>query len=245
MFTLHNVDCLEYMKTLEPSSVDCIVTDPPYGINYMDLGSHKAKFGWNDHLQVGEWDKARIEKVYFDEILRVGKKVCIWGGNYYTDYLPPTMQWFIWDKGQRMFSLADFEMAWSSNWNASRIFDYSRSKALQDGKVHPTQKPIDLMTWCIRNMGVEPHQTVFDPFMGSGTTGVACMKLGMKFIGCEISPEYFAIAKKRIKSASLQPGLFTPSNNHMQRTANAASQQSSLFAAGEQPAKVSGAKRRR
>lgn len=203
-------DSLPIMRSMPEKSVGLILTDPPYGINYMDLGSHKKEFGWNDHLQVGEWDKARIDKVYFDEILRIGKKICIWGGNYYTDYLPPSMQWFIWDKGQRFFSLADFEMAWSSNWNAGRIFDYPRSRALKDGKVHPTQKPVDLMVWCIQKMNIKSNDVILDPFMGSGSTGIAAVKLGYRFIGVEREENYFAIAQKRIAAAEQQMPLPMP-----------------------------------
>lgn len=203
-------DCLEVMRSMPDKSVDAVITDPPYGIDYMDLESHQERYGWNDKLQIGEWDKKRIDKCYFDEVLRIGKKVLVWGGNYYTDYLPPTMQWFIWDKGQRKFSLADFEMAWSSNWNASRIFNYPRSRALKDVKVHPTQKPVALMEWCVINMKISEGDTIFDPFMGSGTTGVACVKTGRNFIGCEIDEGYFKIAEKRIHDAQQQMRIEFP-----------------------------------
>lgn len=193
-------DSLQFMKMMGDKSIGAVITDPPYGINYMNLGSHKKEFGWNDHLQVGEWDKVRIEKVYFDEILRIGKQSCVWGGNYYTDYLPPTMQWFIWDKGQREFSLADFEMAWSSNWKKSKIFDYPRSKALKDGKVHPTQKPVDVMVWCIQSMEItEP--SIIDPFSGSGSTMVACENLGYLCQAAEIDPKYCANQLERMSLA--------------------------------------------
>jgi DNA modification methylase len=116
------------------------------------------------------------------------------------------MRWLIWDKGQRDFSLADFEMAWTSQNKASRIFNYARSKAIQDVKKHPTQKPIALMEWCL---GFLPEsKTILDPFMGSGTTGVACMNLDRHFIGIEKDPEYFEIACKRISDAESQGNLF-------------------------------------
>ena len=117
------------------------------------------------------------------------------------------MQWLVWDKGQREFSLADFEMAWSSQKAASRAIDYPRALALQDGKEHPTQKPIEVMKWCIEHL--PPHvSTVIDPFMGSGTTGVAAVKLGRKFIGIEIHEPYFDIAVRRISDALKQPDMF-------------------------------------
>lgn len=142
----------------------------------------------------------------FEQMTHYSKDQIIWGGNYFTDYLPPTMQWLVWDKGQRDFSLADCEFAWSSQEKASRIFDYPRSRALQDGKEHPTQKPLALMKWCLEFL--PKAETVLDPFMGSGTTGVACVKLGRKFIGIELDPKYFDIACRRIEEAYKQPSLF-------------------------------------
>jgi DNA modification methylase len=129
----------------------------------------------------------------------------IWGGNYFTDYLPPSMQWLVWDKGQRNFSLADAEFAWSSQQKAARIFNYGRGAARLDGKQHPTQKPLALMKWCLGF--IHAYCSVLDPFMGSGTTGVACMQLGRKFIGIEIEPKYFEIACERIENAQRQTSL--------------------------------------
>jgi len=118
------------------------------------------------------------------------------------------MQWLVWDKGQREFSLADCEFAWSSQKRAARIFSYSRATALRDGKEHPTQKPLALMKWCIEQAG--NPQTILDPFMGSGTTGVAAIQLGRTFTGIEREPKYFDIACKRIEQAYAQGQLFEP-----------------------------------
>jgi len=142
----------------------------------------------------------------FELILKAAPFQIIWGGNYFTDLLPPTMQWLVWDKGQRDFSLADCEFAWSSQQKAARIFDYPRARALQDGKEHPTQKPIALMKWCIDML--QKSQTILDPFMGSGTTGVAAVQMGRKFIGIEREEKYFQIACKRIEDAQRQSDLF-------------------------------------
>ena len=127
------------------------------------------------------------------------------GGNYFTDLLPPSMRWLVWDKGQRNFSLADCEFAWSSQQAAARVLTLPRSEALQDGKEHPTQKPVRLMAWCL---GLVPDaKTVCDPFMGSGTTGVACVRLGRQFIGIEREERYFEIACRRIEQAAAQGTL--------------------------------------
>ena len=105
--TLYLGDCREILPTLP--KVDLILTDPPYGIG-ADSHAGPEKSGWTQWETSG-WDKSRPEKACFDLILKQGKQVIVWGGNYFTDYLPPTMQWLVWDKGQRDFSLADAEFA--------------------------------------------------------------------------------------------------------------------------------------
>lgn len=200
--TLYLGDCREVLETLEP--VDAVVTDPPYGINAArDRNSQKD--GWRDYPAAG-WDLERPPRDLFDAIRAVSRDQIIWGGNYFTDYLPPSMHWLVWDKGQRDFSLADCEFAWSSQNKAARVFTYPRARAMQDGKEHPTQKPVMLMSWCLDF--VERADTILDPFMGSGTTGVACSAKGRKFIGIEREPAYFDIACRRIEAAYKQPRLF-------------------------------------
>ena len=201
--TLYHGDCREILPTLP--KVDLVLTDPPYGIS-ADSHAGKAENGWTQWETSG-WDNARPEKVCFDLIRKQGKHAIVWGGNYFTDYLPPTMQWLVWDKGQRDFSLADCEFAWSSQNKAARVFDYSRAKAMQDGKEHPTQKPIALIEWCL-NLAPKNTSTVADPFMGSGTTGVACANMGKTFYGIERERKYFDIACKRIEDAYRQVRLF-------------------------------------
>lgn len=203
-------NCLKVMP--EIGRVDAVVTDPPYGINYGGLLKGKGdgnggadKNGWKSY-NMPEWDKERPTIEVFNLIRSISSEQIIWGGNYFTDYLPPSMRWLIWDKGQRDFSLADCEVAWTSQNKAMRVFDYSRGKALQDGKQHPTQKPIALMEWCL---GFLPKAvTILDPFMGSGTTLVACAKMGRAGTGIELDPEYFEIACKRVEAAYAQPDFF-------------------------------------
>jgi DNA modification methylase len=201
--TLYLGDCREILPTLP--KVDACITDPPYGIG-ADTHAGPEKSGWKQYGD-GGWDAARPEAEIFGLMLAASKTVIVWGGNYFTDLLPPTMQWLVWDKGQRNFSLADCEFAWSSQTRAARIFTYSRGAALQDGKEHPTQKPIALMEWCIEQAANKPR-TILDPFMGSGTTGVAAMNLQREFIGIEIHKPYFDIACERIAAAYAQQRLF-------------------------------------
>lgn len=183
-----------------------LLTDPPYGIDYGKAGGFSASHGWGQWRENVEWDAERPPSEIFVAMLACSRHQIIWGGNYFTDLLPPTMQWLVWDKGQRNFSLADCEFAWSSQRKAARIFDYARAKALQDGKQHPTQKPVALMKWCL---GFLPDtDTILDPFMGSGTTGVAAVQMGRDFIGIEREEKYFDIACRRIEQAQLQGDLF-------------------------------------
>ena len=197
--TLYLGDCREILPTL--GKVDAVVTDPPYGIR----ADENPVRGSDRHERIG-WDRERPEREIFDEILRHGSAQIIWGGNYFTDFLPPSMRWLVWDKQQDGFSLSDCEFAWCSENKAARIFRYSRGSANQDGKVHPTQKPIALMKWCIDFF--PKAQTILDPFMGSGTTGVAAVTRGLSFIGIEIEPKYFDIACRRIQAALDAPDMF-------------------------------------
>ena len=201
--TLYLGDCMDILPTLD--KVDAVITDPPYGIG-ADTHAGSASNGWRQYESSG-WDKVRPSTELIKAILSSGDVAIIWGGNYFTDVLPPTMQWLVWDKGQRGFSLADCEFAWSSQNNASRVFDYARALAMQDGKQHPTQKPVKLMEWCINQCKNKP-KTIFDPFMGSGTTGVAAVQMGRKFIGIEREPKYFDIACKRIEDAQRTFDMF-------------------------------------
>jgi DNA modification methylase len=217
--TLYLGDNLTILPSL--GTFDAVVTDPPYGIGAdkaakaaaeqrkaaeaKPMGQRtKAGRGWADYGD-SNWDDTRPSQAIFEAIRACSKEQIIWGGNYFTDYLPPTMQWLIWDKGQRDFSLADFEMAWSSQQKAARILDYPRALALQDGKQHPTQKPVQVMAWCL---GFLPKaKTICDPFMGSGTTGFAAIRAGKQFTGIEIDEKYFDICCKRMEEAMNQPDM--------------------------------------
>ena len=213
--TLHLGDCLEYMRTMPDKSVDAVITDPPYGIGadisqYLNSGKKGGKQGGHyKKYNKTDWDGCIPSKVVFLEIFRVSHNQIIFGGNYFTEYLPPSRCWIVWDKVTRA-KWPDGEMAWGSYKSGLKIFSYSRANAYINDmigeKQHPTQKPTKLMAWILGNY-TGPGDTIFDPFMGSGTTGVACVQTGRNFIGCEIDPGYFAIAEKRIKDAQQQMRL--------------------------------------
>lgn len=152
-------DCLDILKQLPDKCVDLVLTDPPYGIDYggqlikgEEYKTQTNKHGWRNFGN-GEWDKERPSAEIFREMLRVSKNQIIWGGNYFADLLPASQGWFVWNKMQRNFSLADGELAWTSFDKALRIFDYSRGQANQDEKIHPTQKPLKLIEWCLARGG--------------------------------------------------------------------------------------------
>ena len=199
-------DCLKVMSELP--RFDMLLTDPPYGIDYGSMiEGTQERFGWKK-FKKQEWDTDRPSAETFVAMLKASKEQIIWGGNYFADLLPPSMRWLAWDKGQRDFSLADMELAWTSQQKAVRVFTYARAKALLDGKQHPTQKPVALMEWCL---SFAPKAvTVLDCFMGSGTTLVACQRLGRNGTGIELDPDYFDIACRRVDEATRQPDLLIP-----------------------------------
>ena len=152
------------------------------------------------------WDASRPALECFDAIRAASPAAIIWGGNYFADMLPASSGWLSWRKPQAEtgFSLADLELAWSSLRIAARQVTLPR----RDGNVHPTQKPVALMEWCL---GFLPDaRTILDPFMGSGTTLVACQRMGRQGTGIELDPDYFEIACRRVDEAARQPDLLIP-----------------------------------
>lgn len=202
--TLHLGDCLEFMRGMADKSVDAVITDPPYGI--ADVWKGGSSHGWGVASLAtpkrNEWD-VKPSKEVFDEILRVANKVIVWGGNYFE--LPISRGWLVWNKPERNFSLSEAELAWTNIPMPVRVVDCHRSDS---GREHPTQKPVGVMRFSIEKAKLPQGATILDPFMGSGTTGVACVQLGRNFIGCEIDPTYYAIAERRIRDAQAQPNLF-------------------------------------
>ncbi len=197
-------DCREILPHLP--KVDLILTDPPYGINRDGQKKTTGVNGGRKAYEFMGWDGERPDDEIFVQILEQGNSHIIWGGNYFADLLPPSMRWLVWDKGQRI-NQSDGELAWTSMQQALRICTMNRVELMIDGAEHPTQKPIRLMEWCI-NLAPKNTLTVADPFMGSGTTGVACANMGKTFYGIEREPKYFEIACRRIEQAYAQGRLF-------------------------------------
>ncbi len=200
-----NIDCMEYMKDQEDNAFDLAIVDPPYGIDIAK--ENKGGSGWVAR-EGKDWDKNIPDADYFEQLFRVSKNQIIWGGNYFTKYLPSSMGWLFWDKGQREFSLADGELAFTSFKQALRVIFISRarSKNMNDnegGRIHPTQKPVELYSWLLRKLSA-PGQKILDTHLGSGSSAIAAHYFGCDFVGCELDKEYYEAAKNRIEIETKQ-----------------------------------------
>lgn len=197
--------------------VDAVVMDPPYGIGEAAGKAKTRTSGLASRLRdaskyrrdygVSEWDDETADDVVAAAIAKA-KWSIVFGGNYYD--LPPSSCWLVWDKLNGETDFADCELAWTNLPKAVRrirfLWNGCMRRERDVDREHPTQKPVDVMKWCIEHLP-EPNRTIMDPFMGSGTTGVAAVKLGRRFIGIEREPKYFDIACRRIREAYSQPDM--------------------------------------
>ena len=227
---LHLGDCMELMKEVPDKYYDLAIVDPPYGIGADKAqnaaaaqrekanGKSKAGRGWKAYKET-DWDNETPSAEYWRELRRVSKNQIVWGGNYFTDHLPPKMGWIIWNKMQRDFSLADGELAWTSFDKAMRIFDMSRGEALAKnnetgGRFHPMQKPVDLYDFILTKYAKQGDK-ILDTHLGSGSISIAIHKanemdnMNLQFTGIEIDSDYFTAAVKRFKTYEQQTTIFT------------------------------------
>ena len=195
--TLYLGDCREILPTLP--KVDLVLTDPPYGLGERMKG---GTWGAQEHNEgFLKWDLEAPHDIV-GSLLDLGVPSIVWGGNYFN--MPASRCWLLWNKVNAVPTMADLEMAWTNFDKPAKRMD------LPVGRVefgHPTQKPLPLIEWCI-SLAPKNTQTVADPFMGSGTTGVACANMGKTFYGIEREPKYFDIACRRIEQAYAQQRLF-------------------------------------
>ncbi len=219
--TLYRADCREVLPLLP--KVDAVVTDPPYGIGESSKKNAtrgksssiwgKSKGGsavaYARDYGENDWDKEPASAEIIMAIREASKWQVIFGGNYF-EGLPPSSCWLVWDKKNGANDFADCELAWTNLPKAVRRIEWLWNGMIRKGqeeRFHLTQKPLGVMKWCVEQLP-EETATILDPFMGSGTTGVAAVKLGRKFIGIEIDPGYFETACKRIEQAYAQPDFF-------------------------------------
>lgn len=199
------MDCMELLKQVPDKYFELAVVDPPYGIGAENHAGN-VKNGWTQWIKK-EWDSNIPSAEYFKELKEVSTNQIIWGANYMTEFINPSMGWIVWDKGQRDFSLADGELAWTSFNRALRIFTFARAKALQEVKLHPTQKPQQLYEWIFKNYA-KPNDKILDTHLGSGSSRIAADKANLPFVGCELDPDYFYASVKRFKEYSAQQTIF-------------------------------------
>lgn len=206
--TLYLGDCRDILPSLP--RVDAVVTDPPYGIGEARSGnSSRSALATSRDYGDSAWDDEPINAETIAEVVAKAKYSVIFGGNYYN--LPPTSCWLVWDKENGNNDFADCELAWTNIPKAVRRIRYMwhgmlRANGEQRGD-HPTQKPIGVMKWAIGHVP-SPAESILDPFMGSGTTGVAAVSMGRNFIGIEREEKYFTVACRRIEDAQRQGDFF-------------------------------------
>lgn len=217
-FGYYNMDCMQGMKEFPDKYFDLAIVDPPYGIgvgsmaytNGVERVGH-ALANRKDYRH-GEWDY-RPSKDYFEELFRVSKKQIIWGGNYFTDLLPPSKGFIVWDKRVQdgmSNDFADCELAWiSKGLGVARVYRYLWNGMLQgnmknkEERFHPTQKPVALYKWILNNYA-KPGDKILDTHVGSASSLIACEDFGYKYVGFEIDEEYFRLGTERLEKNRAQ-----------------------------------------
>ena len=203
-------DCREFLPAI--AGIDALVADPPYGIAYSHSG-HSGKGFTKARCAINQpilGDDAPFDPAH---LLGIAPKVILWGGNHFADRLPTSPKWLIWDKvcnasHYGRWSFSDCEMAWSNLKGTARMFAHLWNGCRRQGeensfiaqRVHPTQKPVRLMDWCIQLCELAPDSLVVDPYCGSATTGIAALRRGHRFIGMELDPAHFETAVARIEA---------------------------------------------
>lgn len=203
---VYNEDCLVGMQRFPDNHFDLAIVDPPYG-----GGQHfNFRFGTGD--QVYENRKPDLE--YWIELFRVSKNQIIWGGNYFTENLPENRCWISWYKGNPVDAFSDFELAWTSFDRVSVAlklesygFNHADKKQNKEATIHPTQKPISLYRWTLKNFA-DPGMLILDTHLGSGSSRIAAYELNMGFVGFELRPDYFSSQELRFKKHISQLTLF-------------------------------------
>ena len=201
---LYNEDCLPAMRKMADNQYSLAIVDPNYGIN-AEQGTNRASRKQFATKEYG-WDDAPPSQEYFNELLRVSKNQIIWGGNYFLNYLGNTRSFIIWDKLNPDRCFADCEFAWNSIDGVARIFKPKRTQELNrddGGKIHPTQKPVALYKWLLKNYA-KPGNNILDTHFGSLSIGIACWDASYDLDAFEIDRDYFEAGKKRLENHKAQ-----------------------------------------
>lgn len=193
-----NMDCMDYMRQFPDKHFELAIVDPPYGIG---ISSNPVR----QQHDKKQWDNAIPKADYFSQLMRVSKNQIIWGGNYFLDYLGASQGFVIWDKVQPQdFSLAMCEFAWSSIQSPAKM--WKRSVLAERNKIHPTQKPIALYKWLLKNYAKE-GDNILDTHLGSQSSRIAAYDMGFDFFGTELDPDYFNDGNKRFEQIKAQMKL--------------------------------------
>ena len=230
MNVAYNMDCMEYMRTLQDKAFDLAVVDPPYGIGE-DGGKDRSRYvtqknGARIYVKDGgyektDFDRSPADERYFAELFRVSKNQIIWGANY---FVLPRGGAIVWDKCKKGTSFSDCELAATDLFNTVRLFRFmwngmlqgksvaeghimQGNKKLNEQRIHPTQKPVALYDWIFQNYAA-PGCRVLDTHLGSGSSRIAAYEAGVDFIGFEIDPTYYAAEEQRFLDYTSQTRLF-------------------------------------
>jgi site-specific DNA-methyltransferase (adenine-specific) len=220
MIELLNIDCMEYMSTLQDNAFDLAIVDPPYGIgqdgksNNSRCSKANGKILEATQFENKFWDRKPADKTYFNELRRVSKNQIIWGANHFISRNPiDSSCWIVWNK-ETSGDFADCELAWTSFKTAVRMITYcwngyqqGPTKQSIEKRIHPTQKPIQLYNWLLHYYA-KSGQRVLDTHLGSGSSAIAAHYFNVDFVGCEIDEDYFKAAQKRFSQATAQKTLF-------------------------------------
>lgn len=199
---VHHGDCLDVMPTL--GVIDAIVTDPPYGLGSTPSRRRPSNWQRADGMEPRQWDTVAPDVRW---LLDLAPCVAVWGGNYFD--LPRSRGWLVWCKPDAMPSMGSVEMCWTNLDRTAKHISYSVRAGAYERCGHPTQKPLAVMARTLEFLKLSPDSLIVDPYCGSGTTGVAAIRAGYRFIGIEREAAFVGIARKRIADAQAQGSLFT------------------------------------
>jgi len=206
---------LELMKRYPDKYFDVAIVDPPYGISEKSYRKTPGKTAAakKKNYNMNLWDQEKPCAEYWAELVRVSKNQIVWGGNYFTDFLPPSRNWAVWDKCTKDSLFADVELAWTSWNNSAKLFTFRWNGMLQQDmknkevRIHPTQKPVGLYKWLLENYA-KPGDKILDTHLGSGSIAIACHDYGFELTACEVDEKYFNDAIKRVTDHVGQQKLF-------------------------------------
>lgn len=201
-----NCDCMDLMREYTDKFFDIAIVDPPYGIDIDDYTESSGQHGGRKAHKKKSWDTETPPTLYWKELKRVSKNMIVFGANYFSEYLPPSMGWIVWDKGQRI-SQSDGELIYTSYQQALRIITMNRVELLKQGTIHPTEKPIKLYQLLISRFAKQ-NDIILDTHVGSAASLIAYEQGGLQYVGCELNKDYYSSAKKRLELNRAQTNLF-------------------------------------